>query len=425
MNELIEFSLDTENGEKNYNLAQWYERQGHTAPAHTYYLRAAERTDDNILAYQALIRASFCYKSQGSRDGTEKVLLENALMLLPERPEAYYFLSLLYEKKSEWQNAYIYATLGIQCYKQDIEIINLPEYQGQHLLIFQKAVSAWWWGKSQESRNLFQLLSTDYWNVLDEKHQRSVEDNISRLGLTPQSQGEIVYTKEKYNSLRFKFEGSQNIERSYSQILQDIFILSVLNGKKEGKFLEVGGARPFERNNTALLEQSFGWSGVSIELNPDFANEYIGARKNTKVLCTDALTVNYEQLLQEEFDTEVIDYLQLDIEPAKNTFEVLLSIPFEKYKFAVITYEHDYYVDISKSYKDKSRRYLQAMGYELLVTDLSPDGVSNFEDWWVHPDLVDEKIKNIMKDTSTKIKNVNDYMFLSNRHNLNGTLPII
>lgn len=422
MNELIKLSLDTENAEKNYNLAKWYENQGHTAPAHTYYLRAAERTEDNLLAYSALIRASFCYKSQGSRDGTEKVLLENALNFLPQRPEAYYFLSLLYERKQEWQNAYTYANLGLQ--QEHVEPI-IPEFQGNHLLIFQKAVAAWWWGKSQESRDLFQLLSTYYLNVLDENHKLSVEKNISRLGLTSQSQGEITYNKEKYNSLRFKFEGSQNIEKNYSQILQDIFVLSVLNGKKDGKFLEVGGARPFERNNTALLEQSFGWTGVSIELNPDFANEYARARKNTKVLCTDALTVKYEQLMQEEFDTGIIDYLQLDIEPARNTFEVLLSIPFDKYKFAVITYEHDYYVDISKSYRDKSRRYLQAIGYELLVTDLSPDGVSNFEDWWVHPDLVDEKIKNIMKDTSTKIKNVNDYMFLANRHSLKNIFTVV
>lgn len=411
MNELIELSLDTEDGEKNYNLAQWYENQGHTAPAHTYYLRAAERTEDNILAYRSLIRASFCYKSQGSRDGTEKILLENALNLLPERPEAYYFLSLLYERKQEWQNTYTYANLGLQCYNHPVEDIDLPEFRGKYLLIFQKSVAAWWWGKSQESRDLFQLLSSDYWDVLDDKHQKSVEDNISRLGLTPQSQGEIVYTKEKYDSLRFKFDGSQNIERSYSQILQDIFILSVLNGKRDGRFLEVGGARPFERNNTALLEQSFGWSGVSIELNSNFANEYINARKNTKVLCTDALTVNYEQLLQEEFDTEVIDYLQLDIEPAKNTFEVLLSIPFEKYKFAVITYEHDYYVDISKSYRQKSRDFLESKGYVLVVNDLSVDGVSNFEDWWVHPDLVDENILKIMEDTGEEVKNAAEYMY--------------
>ena len=409
MNELIEFSLDTENGERNYLLAKWYEKQGHTAPAHTYYLRASERTEDDLLAYNALIRASFCYKSQGSRDGTERVLLENALNLLPERPEAYYFLSMLCERKQEWQHSYTYANLGLR--HSDKESI-IPEYAGKHLLIFQKAVAAWWWGKSQESRKLFHLLGSDYWDLLDEKHQASVEDNISRLGLTPQSQGEIVYTKQKHNSLRFKFEGSNKIERSYSQILQDIFVLSALNGKKNGKFLEIGGAKPFERNNTALLEQSFDWTGVSIELNEQFANEYINARKNTKMLHTDALTVDYKKLLDEEFDTQVIDYLQLDIEPAKNTFEVLLAIPFEDYKFAVITYEHDYYVDISKSYRDKSRRYLQAMGYELLVSDLSPDGVSNFEDWWVHPDLIDDKIKDILKDTSDKIKNVNDYMFL-------------
>jgi hypothetical protein len=413
MDELIQFSLDTENGAKNYNLASWYENSGHTAPAHTYYLRAAERTTDNILAYKALIRASFCYKSQGSRDATERVLLENALNLLPQRPEAYYFLSVLCQRKEEWQHSYTYANLGILCYERDIEPIDIPEYQGKHLLFFQKAIVGWWWGKGQESRDIFQLLVNEYWDVLDEWHKKSVEDNISRLGLTQQSQGEIAYTKERHDSLRFNFEGSENIERNYSQILQDMFVLSILDGKKNGKFLEVGGARPFERNNTALLERSFGWTGVSIELNQDFANEYLNERKNTKVLCADALTINYDQLIEEEFDTEVIDYLQLDIEPAKNTFEVLLSIPFDKYKFAVITYEHDYYVDISKSYRDKSRRYLKSMGYELLVNDLSPDGVSNFEDWWIHPDLVDERIKDIMRDTSSKIKNVNNYMFTS------------
>ena len=101
MNELIEFSLDTENAEKNYNLAQWYENQRQYAPAHTYYLRASERFDDDLLAYKSLIRSSFCYKAQGSRDSTEKVALENALNLLPQRPEAYYFLSLLHERKKK------------------------------------------------------------------------------------------------------------------------------------------------------------------------------------------------------------------------------------------------------------------------------------------------------------------------------------
>jgi len=182
MNELLEFSLDTENAEKNYNLAKWYENQRHTAPAHSYYLRAAERAKDNNLAYQALIRASFCYKSQGSRDGTELVLLENALNLLPQRPEAYYFLSLLYERKQEWQNAYTYANLGLQQYNHEqITSIDISEFCGKYQLIFQKAISAWWWGKSFESRKLLNSLVDDYWNEMDTKHQNSVTNNLANI----------------------------------------------------------------------------------------------------------------------------------------------------------------------------------------------------------------------------------------------------
>jgi FkbM family methyltransferase len=181
MNELIRFSLDTENAEKNYYLAKWYENIGHTAPAHTYYLRAAERSKDDNLAYQSLIRASFSYRSQGSRDSTEKILLENALMLLPERPEAYYFLSLLYEKKDEWQNCYIYAGLGLEKYNKKIDPIDIVEFQGKHVLIFQKAVSSWWWGKGKECRDLFTCLVDNYWDNLDETHKISVQQNLNKL----------------------------------------------------------------------------------------------------------------------------------------------------------------------------------------------------------------------------------------------------
>lgn len=406
MNELIEFSLDTENAEKNYNLAQWYEQQKQYAPAHTYYLRCAERSEDNLLTYKALIRSSFCYKAQGSRDATEKIALENALMLLPERPEAYYFLCLLHERKQEWQNCYIYANLGLQ--QEDIETI-IPEYQGQYLLIFQKAVAAWWWGKGKECRELFHSLVDDYWNIMDEKHKNSVEDNITRLGSGPESQAFHTYTKEDYENLRYKFPGSKKIVRNYSQVYQDMFILSMLNGKKKGTFLEVGGAEPYKGNNTALLEKSFDWTGVSIEYDQKFIDNYTKNR-SAKLLHTDALQLDYEKLLEENYEGNVIDYLQLDIEPARHTYECMLKIPFDKYKFAVITYEHDYYVDVTRSYREKSREFLKSKGYELIVNDISPDGKSNFEDWWVHPDLVDKSIITKMKSIIEGTHNVKDYI---------------
>ena len=408
-NLLVEFSLDTENEQKNYDLARYYENNGHTAPALSYYLRAAERSKDDILAYTALLRASFCTKSQGSRNETEKVLLENALNVLPDRPEIYYFLSNFYERNQQWQNAYTYANLGLQKYNEPVTPIDIPEYSGKYQLIFEKAVSSWMWGRGMESRRLFRLLVDEHWNEMDVYHKKTVEENITRLGSGPESQSFHTYTKDDYYKLRYKFPGSKNIERNYSQIYQDIFVLSALNGKRNGTFLEIGGAEPFKGSNTALLEKTFSWKGVSIEYDEKFI-EFYSNNRSAKLLHTDALTVDYQKLLEENFESNVIDYLQLDIEPAKNTYECMLKIPFDKYKFAVITYEHDYYVDVTKSFREKSREFLRSKGYVLVVNDLSPDGISNFEDWWIHPDLIDSNIFEKMKSISSDTHNAKDYI---------------
>jgi beta-1,4-mannosyl-glycoprotein beta-1,4-N-acetylglucosaminyltransferase len=217
MTELLEFSLNTENPESNYNLAKWYENRGHTSAAHTYYLRASERTEDKFFAYQALIRASFCYTIQGSRDGTEKVLLENALTYLPERPEAYYYLSVLYEKKQDWQNCYIYATLGLNCCKSEIESLDIPEFQGDHLLIFQKAISSWWWGKGKESRELFQLLSDEYYDLMDNRHKNLIDDNMNKLGLV-KNKTRILKDSNNYDIYLTTEKKSDHI---YSSIIEE------------------------------------------------------------------------------------------------------------------------------------------------------------------------------------------------------------
>jgi hypothetical protein len=125
----------------------------------------------------------------------------------------------------------------------------------------------------------------------------------------------------------------------------------------------------------------------------------------------DALTANYDDLMGKVARNGVIDYLQLDCEPAKSTYDIMELIPFDKYKFAVITYEHDYFADATRLYRDKSRKFLESKGYKMAVNDISPDGISNFEDWWYHPDLVDEKAIPHMSLVNDKIKHVeNDYM---------------
>jgi hypothetical protein len=107
----------------------------------------------------------------------------------------------------------------------------------------------------------------------------------------------------------------------------------------------------------------------------------------------DALLIDYSRLLNKYFpQTKHIDYLQLDIDPPQNTYEVLLSIPFNEYSFSVITYEHDYYIDTTKSYRDKSRQYLSSLGYKVIAPNVSPNDNSPFEDWWINPNLVCENI---------------------------------
>ena len=86
-------------------------------------------------------------------------------------------------------------------------------------------------------------------------------------------------------------------------------------------------------------------------------------------------------------------------------------MPFDTHKFAVITYEHDYYCDETKSFQEKSRKYLESYGYIRVVNNISPDDNRPYEDWWVHPDLVEHKIISEMMNISDETKKA-ETMFL-------------
>jgi SAM-dependent methyltransferase len=409
-NSLNIFAMDTENALSNFNLGLWYKNQNHLAPALTYFLRASERTDDTDLAYESLINGFFCYDKQGHREVSAQSMLHQALIVNPKRPEAYYLLSKYFERHQDWMRSYMFANLGLQLSNFDCASLRSDvEYPGIYALKFQKVLTGWWWGKADECRETLRDLIDNHWDEMTDDYKQTVENNYSRLGMTKDSQAYIRYHSNNCNKLKFKFNNCENIETNYSQVYQDMFVLAVTNGKTNGTFLEIGGAEPFHNNNTALLEKNYHWTGVSVELNQDFVNQYRKERPSVTMIHSDATKLNYKKLLNENYDSDVIDYLQLDIEPAKNTFEVLLSIPFDDYKFKVITYEHDYYVDVTKTYRDKSRRYLQSMGYILLVNDISTDGVSTFEDWWVHPDYVENSIIEMMVKSDQNITKIDEY----------------
>jgi len=261
------------------------------------------------------------------------------------------------------------------------------DYPGKYGLIFEKAVSSWWCGLCEESRNLFKDLIKNY--DIDDVHRAAILQNLRVFGELETKQISN-YTKDQHHTLKFKFKNSETVEQNFSESYQDLFVLAALNGKKNGTYLEIGSGWPVYGNNTYLLEKDFSWSGISLDIAENFVKMFNDERKNKCVL-KDATIVDYEKFLTGLDFPAHIDYLQLDCDPPAITYQILQSIPFETRKFAVITYEHDYYCDETKSYREKSRKLLEAYGYKLIANNIAPDDWRMYEDWWVHPDLVNSK----------------------------------
>lgn len=405
---LIEYVKNTENAETNLQLALEYFRVGHYAAALSFFLRAAERTTNVETQYFALLKVAKCLEIAGNRLHTVRTTYQHCIDILPSRPEAYYFLSKVYEWQQDWTSCYTTVTQGLRygIAQNKMRFQELIEYPGSYALLFQKALAAWWWGKNNESRDILEDLSTNYKNKLDQSYKSVIQYNMAKLaspsiGALPNKK----YTKASFEKLKFKFPGAENIQENYAQIYQDLFVLVALNGKTNGTFLEIGSGDPVIANNTYLLETQFDWTGYAVEINKSFAEAYVAKRK-TLVFDTDARDIDYENVVNRITHLGVVDYLQLDCEPAKITYETLLKIPFDKCRFRVITYEHDYYADIDKIYREKSRLLLASNGYILVVNDLCSDYNKrySFEDWWIHKDLVD-------KETIAKLLNCNLEIF--------------
>lgn len=406
---LRDFARNPENVELNYQLAIFYESIGQWASGITYFLRTAERTQDKNLAYECMLKIGLGFERQNRRGNSARGAFKHALMILPKRPEAYFLISRYYERIGDHVSGYMMANLGIELSDQNQPPLrSWVEYPGFYGLVFQKMVCSWWWGKPDECRALLQELKNKYANQMDSVHYNATQNNLIRLGCGPGSQAHQTYWHTDFPNLRFNFSGSENIPRNFSQVYQDMFVLSMLNGKQCGTYLEVGSAGPEYGNNTKLLE-ALGWTGYGIDFDENFVKEYRANRKNP-VLHMNALEVDYNDLLSKIAVNGIVDYLQLDCEPSNITYEIMTKIPFDKYKFRVITYEHDDYVDMSGQYRQKSREYLTARGYVLMVNDVSPDGKSNFEDWYVHPDLVDRTILRRMKNVTGSTQHAREYM---------------
>jgi hypothetical protein len=197
-----------------------------------------------------------------------------------------------------------------------------------------------------------------------------------------------MYRKEFRNRLLIDFPGLSEIERNYSQAYQDIFVLSMLNGKVEGTFLEIGAFDPFELSNTYLLEKQFGWAGLSIDIDPKVEKKFRKHRK-CDYLTADAVTLDYCSVLPRFFPSKRIDYLQIDIEPRKQSLAALKAIPLNDFRFNVVTFETDFYSSEGGKkeallIRNESRKIFRENGYLLVGDGIAVNGSEDvFEDWYV------------------------------------------
>lgn len=178
----VELSTDPFNPEINFNLAVEYERLNQTASAVSFYLRTAEYGYQShpILVYTSLLKVSLCIESQKDRVHTVTNCILQAISYLPLRPEAYFLLSRFHERQSNWQATYSFACIGLSM-SEDLEPLPANvEYYGRYVLEFEKAVSAWWVGRKDESAQIFNYLNS--LKNLPPEYVNSINSNLQRLG---------------------------------------------------------------------------------------------------------------------------------------------------------------------------------------------------------------------------------------------------
>ena len=192
----------------------------------------------------------------------------------------------------------------------------------------------------------------------------------------------------KYNEKLDELIHPLNVKGNFSQAYQDLFVLTMLGGKKNGRYLEIGANHPTELNNTWLLESEFNWQGISVEIDENFQGEFVLQRGNECHLA-DATEFDWASAIKDKgWKKKRFDYVSIDCEPPNITLKALENLPLDEYRFSVITFESDLYA-YGEECRDIQRRILNDLGYQIVARDVA-NGGNPYEDWWIDPQVIDE-----------------------------------
>ena len=178
-----------------------------------------------------------------------------------------------------------------------------------------------------------------------------------------------------------------------SQAEQDKFILSILKHKMNGFFVEIGSNDPKNINNTYILEKTYNWKGIMIEMQLQYLNSYKVHRPNSIHVMQDATQINFKDLFETNNVPLQMDYLQIDLEVEnESTIQTLenLNKVMDKYSFATVTFEHDIYRGNYFDTINRSRNIFKDRGYICIFKNIQNIELNAvYEDWYIHPSLVD------------------------------------
>ncbi len=211
----------------------------------------------------------------------------------------------------------------------------------------------------------------------------------------------------------------EHVAQSHAQLLQDLFVLYRTGFKRNGYFVEFGATDGVTLSNTCLLERGYGWSGILAEpfpvwhavlaanrraaidhrciwsasgeemafiasREPELAGlratadeDMHAARRVAGAGEIEVPTVSLNDLLEEHGAPRDIDYLSVDTEGSE--FDILAAFDFSRYRIRIISVEHNY----MDTKREAIRQLLAQHGYQREF-----EAFSNWDDWYVRPDIL-------------------------------------